>query len=42
MLKSHIAIFSTTNYKTWAVLVEPKPKILASQLQCIVKDDYAL
>ena len=34
VLKSHIAIFSTTNCKIRAPLVESKPKIMASQLQC--------
>ena len=32
VLKSHIASFSTTNYKINPALVEPKPNILASQL----------
>ena len=32
VLKSYIAIFSTTKYKNMATLVEPKPNNLAPQL----------
>ena len=42
VLKSHIAIFSTTIYKNWTPLMEPKPKFLAFQQQCTAKDGCAL
>ena len=42
VLKSHIAIFSTTIYKNGTPLVEPKWKFLASQQQCTAKDGCSL
>ena len=36
------AIFNTTNYKIDALLIESKPKIMASQLPCTAKDGCAL
>ena len=42
VLKSHIAIFSTTNPENHTAIVEEKPKNLVVELQCIVKNDYTL
>ena len=36
VLKSYIAIFSTTNTEKHAAMVEERPKILS--VQCIAKD----
>ena len=38
---NYIAIFNITKYKFMATLVEPKPKNLAPQLQCIAKSGCA-
>ena len=35
VLKNHIAIFSITNTKKYAVMVEGKPKNMIVELQCI-------
>ena len=42
MLKSYIAIFSNTNTKKYAAMVEEKPKKLAVELQCTAKYGCAL
>ena len=42
VLKSHIAIFSTTNTKKHAIMMERKPKKLAFELYCTAKDGCAL
>ena len=40
--KGYIVIFSTTKYQNVAILVEPKPYFLASQLQCTTTFGCAL
>ena len=42
VLKSHIAIFSTTNTKKHAAMVKGKQKNLDVDLQCTAKDGCAL
>ena len=41
VLKGYIFIFSITNAKKHAVMVEGKSKILAVELQCTTKDGCA-
>ena len=41
VLKSYIAIFSTTKYKFMTILVEQKPNNLAPQLQGTAKSGCA-